>query len=190
MPPKEKLTEEAIVDAAFELLRREGIEGINARALAKALNCSTMPLFRHFEGMEQIRLAAIRRAEAVYQSYIEQGLKEPVPFKGVGLAYIRFAKEEPQLFRLFFMTPIGSVSGISPEDPMRGSVIGAAQSSAGASFEGAEQLLTEMWLFVHGVATTLVTGTADFSEETVSRMMTDVFTGLKQRYGKQGEIER
>ncbi len=187
MPPKEKLTQEDIVTAAFELLRREGIEAINARALAKELNCSTMPLFRHFEGMEQIRIAAVGQAEKVYESYIVQGLKEYTPaFKGAGLAYIRFAREEPQLFRLFFMTPIGTVAGISPVDPTRAVVINAAQNSAGVSFAGAEQILTEMWLFVHGVATTLVTGTADFSEEDVSRMMSDVFLGLKQKIAEQG----
>ncbi len=188
MPPKERLTEEDIISAAFELLRREGIEAINARALAKELNCSTMPLFRHFEGMEQIRVAAVKRAEEMYTGYIEQGLKEHTPaFKGAGLSYIRFAKEEPQLFRLFFMTPIGTVSGISPVDPTREVVIHAARNSAGTSFEEAEQILMEMWLFVHGVATTLVTGTADFSEEDISQMMTDVFMGLKQRHGEQGE---
>ena len=190
MPPKEKLTQEEIAAAAFALLRSEGIEGINARALAKELNCSTMPLFRHFERMEQIRIAAVKRAESVYKSYIEQGMKDYTPaFKGAGLAYIRFAKEEPQLFRLFFMTPIGTIAGISPVDPTREVVIHAAQNSAGTSFTGAEQLLMEMWLFVHGIATSLVTGTADFSEETISQMMSDVFMGLKQQYGKKGEGE-
>ena len=186
MPPKEKLTKNQIEEAAFEALRAGGIEQINARTLAKTLGCSTMPLFRHFEGMDQIRLAAVRRAEAMYQSYIEQGLTEPLPFKGVGLAYIRFAKEEPQLFRLFFMTPIGTVPGISPEDPMKGLVTGAAQNSADTSREGAERILREMWLFIHGIATTYVTGTADFSEEAINEMMTDVFAGLKNRLSEQG----
>ena len=188
MPPKEKLTQEEITAAAFELLRRGGIEGINARALAKELNCSTMPLFRHFETMEQIRLVAVKQAEEVYKSYIERGLRDYIPaFKGSGLAYIRFAKEEPQLFRLFFMTPVGSVSGISPVDPMHDLVACAAQNSAGTSWEGAERILQEMWLFIHGIATTYVTGTADFSEETIGEMMTDVFLGLKMRLAKRGE---
>ena len=187
MPPKEKLTKEEIELAAFELLREKGIGQINARCLARRLSCSTMPLFRHFEGMEEIRLAAVRRAEECYQSYIRQGLSEPVPFKGAGKAYIRFAKEEPRLFELFFMTPPGTVPGISPVDPMKGVVVHTVQNQTGFSVDRAEQILQEMWLFVHGIATAVVTKTLDASEECISQMMTDVFQGLKSRAEQKGE---
>ena len=44
MPPKAKVTREMIVDAAFEILRSEGEQAVNARTVSQALNCSTQPV--------------------------------------------------------------------------------------------------------------------------------------------------
>ena len=39
MPPKVKITREDIIKTAIELVRANGEEAINARAIAAALNC-------------------------------------------------------------------------------------------------------------------------------------------------------
>ena len=181
MPPKKKLTKEAIIDCAFARLRREGYESLNARALATELGCSTMPLFHHFGSMEEIRSAAVERAIALYSGYIHQGLAEPIPFKGVGKAYIRFAREEPQLFRLLFMMPDGAIPELKTGDPNYSAVAVSAQISLGSTAEQAERIYREMWIFVHGIATLAVTGTTSFTDEEISTMASDVFAGLKLR---------
>ena len=48
MPPKAKVTKDMIIDAAFEVARESGVENINARTVAKKLNCSTQPVMYHF----------------------------------------------------------------------------------------------------------------------------------------------
>ena len=103
MPPKPKVTKESIVNAAFEILRKEGIDKINARAVCERLNCSTQPIFWHFKNMEELKDETIRKAKDLYNEYIQTALKEPLPFKAAGLAYIKFAKDEPLLFSLLFM---------------------------------------------------------------------------------------
>ena len=62
MPPKIRFGREDIVSAALEIIREQGIEGVNARAVAARLGCSTQPLFREFESMEQIKEEAARLA--------------------------------------------------------------------------------------------------------------------------------
>ena len=52
MPPKAKVTKDMIIDAAFEVARESGVENINARTVAKKLNCSTQPVMYHFETIE------------------------------------------------------------------------------------------------------------------------------------------
>lgn len=180
MPPKEKLGKEEIVAGAFELLRQNGIEGLNARGLAAYLGCSTMPLFRQFGSMEEIRVAAIERAIDCYNGYIRKGLEEPLPFKGVGKAYIRFAKEEPRLFELFFMSPKGKYHELPEADPNYETVASTASKAVGGTCADGERIYREMWIFVHGIATLVVLGTMEFEEEEIGEMLSDVFGGLRR----------
>ena len=104
MPPKQKFTKEEIVSAALNLVRKEGAEALTARSLGDALQSSARPIFTVFENMAQVRDEVKKAAEEIYNQYIREGLKEKYPFKGTGKAYVRMAREEPNLFRLLFMT--------------------------------------------------------------------------------------
>ena len=114
MPPKIKTTREAIVGAALELVRTSGSQSINARNVAAALNCSTQPVFSNFANMEELKLAVVDKADRLCAEYIrletESGLYPA--YKASGMAYIRFAKEEKELFKYTFMKVESSSSGI------------------------------------------------------------------------------
>ena len=45
MPAAKRISKEAIIDAAEAVLRTGGFEAINARSVAKALGCSTQPIY-------------------------------------------------------------------------------------------------------------------------------------------------
>ncbi len=184
MPPKEKLTRSDIEQCAFELVRRQGYDKLNARALADVLGCSTMPLFRHFKNMDGIRIAVIGAATELYSEYISRGMKYPKPFKGIGMEYIRFAKEEPNLFRLFFMTPQSDVSALPLEDPNHFRVLKVASEASSLTDRSAEKLYREMWVFVHGIATLMITKNIEFDETEISDMLTDVYEGLRIRFSE------
>lgn len=47
--------------------------------------------------------------------------------------------------------------------------------------EKSEKLYLEMWIFVHGIASMIVTGTAEFTEEQIDCMLTDAFQGIKNK---------
>lgn len=55
MPPKKRITRELILKKAFDMVHEEGIDSLNARALAKKLNCSTMPIFQSFQDMRDLK---------------------------------------------------------------------------------------------------------------------------------------
>ena len=187
MPPKEKLSRQDVRQGAVELVRECGYDALNARALAQRLGCSTMPLFRHFKGMDEIRMATFVRVGEIYAAYIRRGAEQPIPFKAVGMEYIRFAKEEPNLFRLMFMTDPHSLSVTPPDDPTRPHVSAIAAAASGLRGELAETVYREMWIFVHGIATLIVTGVMDFQEAEISTMLTDVFQGLRRKMNQQQE---
>ena len=103
MPPRVKFTKEEIVEAALRVTREGGIDSLTARSLAAELGASTRPMFTYFETVDELKHEVHEAAKGIYKTYIERGLAEPVPFLGVGQNTIRFAREEPELFRIWLI---------------------------------------------------------------------------------------
>lgn len=183
MPPKVKIAREDIIDAAVELVRSRGAEGINARTLAAALGCSTQPIFSNFETMEDLRFAVVQRADSLFQAYMQREIEagEYPAYKASGMAYIRFAKEEKELFKLLYMRD-RTLEQEAGESAVNQQMETLVQSNTG--LEGAENRLfhLEMWTCVHGIATMFATDFLDLDWELVSKMLTDVYQGLRKRY--------
>lgn len=78
---------------------------MTARALAAELGCSVKPIFGLFKNMEEVQQEVGIAAYELYQKYLLEDMtsgKYP-PYKASGMAYIRFAKDEKELFKLLFM---------------------------------------------------------------------------------------
>lgn len=178
-----KISEEAILASALELVRARGMEALNARSLAAALGCSTQPIFRNYPSMEALRQAVLERAHALYRRSMERFAAElPGPlYKARGLAYIHFARTEPQLFRLLFMrSRSGRTEG--PELADWAADTSLAGASTGLAVPEAELFHLEMWAVVHGIAVMLATGYLSLEASTVSRMLSDAYLGIKARW--------
>ena len=75
MPPKVKVTKEAIVAAAVDIVRSSGAQAINARTVAAALNCSTQPVFSNFATMDELRFAVVEKADELCGEYIQKEIE-------------------------------------------------------------------------------------------------------------------
>ena len=55
--------------------------------------------------MEEVSQAVIQAANTIYQNFLNAEMKNSAypPYKASGMGYIRFAKEERELFKLLFM---------------------------------------------------------------------------------------
>ena len=104
MPPKTKITSEMIVSAAIEVVRQRGFENINARTVSAQLHCSTQPVMYHFSTIDSLKKAAYKRVDQLHTEYMMKTPPGQDPILGIGLNYIRFAVEEPQLFRFLFQS--------------------------------------------------------------------------------------
>lgn len=190
MPRKNMFTREQIVSSALELVREQGMEALTARGLGEKLGASSKPIFSWFRSMEQVQAAVMEAADQVYQTYLKSGMQEGKypPFKAAGMAYIRFAKEEKQLFRLLFMRDRSH----EPHQDKEGAEVAAlmtelVQKNAGLNEQSARMLYLENWIYVHGIASMIATGYLEFDEADISVMMTDVYRGLTLRAG---EVEK
>ena len=181
--PKFKFTREEIIQAALELTREKGSSALTARGVAGKLGSSPKPIFGLFQSMEELQQEVLAAASATYQSYIEAEIKERrfPAYKSSGMAYIRFAKEERELFKLLFMRDRSQEAVTDGKEELR-PLLKLIQESTGLSEEQAFLFHVEMWIYVHGIATMLVTNYLDWDMEFISQVLTDAYVGLKYRY--------
>lgn len=180
MPPKPKYTKEEIVSAAFSLVREKGEEALTARELAQRLCTSPRPIFTAFENMDALRGEVIKRCEQTYDSFIEQERQSGLypEYKAMGMAYIRLARQEKNIFRLLFMR---DTSGERPSDASFIRATDLISDMLSLDSDRAKKLHFEVWVWVHGIASMLATSYLDIDFETVSSMLTDVYISLRER---------
>lgn len=188
MPPKFKFTREEIVDACFDIAKTDGLKAVTARGVAAKLNSSSKVLFSTFKDMSDVKNAVIERAKAYYKTYVDAGLSDPVPFKGVGEGYIRFAKEEPKLFNMLFMQESKSPSNIISAmhlDENYDRILKCAEDYYGLTNEQAVELYRCMWTTTHGLAVMEATKICKFSEGEAEKIMHLTIMGLLDQIKKQ-----
>ena len=78
MPPKKRITRELILKKAFDMVHEEGIDSLNARALAKKLNCSTMPIFQSFQDMRDLKMEVKRWIDEYYSAFLNRMCKKRI----------------------------------------------------------------------------------------------------------------
>ena len=180
--PEIKITKERLIDEAVGLIRESGAQALNARALAKRAGVSTQPIFSHFAGMQDLKNACLQKAVALYGASLQKEIAaDPAhKFRAMGLGYIRFAREEKELFRWLFMRD-------AKKDPLdlpdvAAEPVQVLRDAVGLSREDAERFHLEMWVVVHGIATMIVTGTFDWDEEKISMVLGDLYRAWIQKF--------
>ena len=184
MPPRVKFTKEEIVEAALRVTREGGIDSLTARSLAAELGASTRPMFTYFETVDELKHEVHEAAKGIYKTYIERGLAEPVPFLGVGQNTIRFAREEPELFRLLFLQkPDGADGGAAEalafsQDLVRDSIMGIYKMDA---YE-ADCYYRNLWLIAFSFCAMIAAGECPYTDEQMSAMFTEVSLAVCKAY--------
>ncbi len=184
MPPKAKYTKEEIIDAAYEIARKEGPDNVAARAVGKRLNTSSTPIFTFFNSMDELKAEVIKKAESEYIRYMDGVLDYPLAFKEYGLRWIRYAKENPKIYRLLFLGTNNAVSLYRDSfrellDP----IIGTITETFDIDYADAKMLFNQMVIYSHGLADFCISNPDLFTDEQInsglSRICTSLATGIK-----------
>lgn len=188
MPPKAKITKDNIIEASLKLVRNGGISALNARAIANELKCSTQPIFRFYATMEEVKTDVIAAIGEYYSKYFDEHINrhDVPPYKATGLAYIQFAKDEKELFKILFMRDRTS-ERIQVGEHSFDIAVNMIMSTTGLDYDTAKKFHLEMWIFAHGIATMIATSYLDMGEDFISEAMTDAYQGVVQLYKKKGE---
>lgn len=189
MPPKFKFTKEEIINTALHITSESGISSLTARALAAKLESSVKPIFGLFKNMEEVQQEVLTAANQLYQNYLQEDMAkgEYPPYKASGMAYIRFAKEEKELFKLLFMRDRSCENTEENREEIK-PLLKLLGQNLGLSEDDAYLFHLEMWIFVHGMATMIATSYLEWDESFISKVLTDGYEGMKIRYTEGGSI--
>lgn len=157
MPPTVRFTRDAVLHAACQLMRREGMEALNARAIAKELGGSTQPIFRLFTNMEDLRRELILYVARQFQAHAEADMAQSdSPYIQLCTTYLLYGRDEPELFKLLFMRDRVS-EGQYSDQPNFDLVFNIIKKETPLDDETAMRFFERTWLFIHGLAVCIAT---------------------------------
>jgi AcrR family transcriptional regulator len=184
MTQRTMFTKERIVEAAYQLTREAGWQGVTARSIAVKLGSSTMPLYSSLKSMGDIETEVRARAEACLHEY--QGRRSASePLLSSALGYVAFARDEKNLFRFLYVDrPLAAnrpgAGGRAVDAVKTGGIVDLANQAAVAM---KDPRILKSWAFTHGLASLISSGVLDLPDEIIARLLAEVGAAI---YGSEG----
>ena len=181
MARKETITKAILLDAAYAMLIEEGIDQVTARKLAAKANCSTQPIFRIYNNMDELYSELFDKAIEGFDNYVA-GFKRTtvVPFVSLGQVYISFAQKYPNVFKFIFLSK--ERYGKSLYDMINGENGNVTREIQAAKSQGASnpsELFMKMWMFIQGAACMSLTGDYDLGDDETVNMLKEAYQSFK-----------
>jgi len=169
MPPKTRITQELILQTSFDISRNEGIEYLNARYLAKNLSCSTMPIFKAFADMNELKTALKKKIDQYYDDFIHQYIDKNNYLYTMSLAYVLFALKERHLFGALFVHEFIQTRSVDEviHSPWNRETIECTANQYHITVKESEDLYRDIRFYAHGIATQIYGGNIALSQEEI-----------------------
>lgn len=169
MPPKTRITKELILQKSFEITKNEGIEYLNARYLAKKLSCSTMPIFKAFVDMKELKTELKTMIDQYYDDFIHQYIDKTNYLFTMSFAYVCFALKERNLFGALFVNEFIQIRSVEEviHSPWNRETIEYTAKQYQISIQESENLYRDIRFYAHGIATQIYGGNIALSEEDI-----------------------
>ncbi len=181
MPAIAKVTKEMIIEAAFEIAKEIGAENITARTVSQKLGCSTQPVLYHFKTIEEVRIAAHKKASEFHINYVTNiSGKYERPMLEVGMRHIQFAAKERNLFRFLFhsnyYTDVSLSDWLTREN--FDSLFSILKRQAKADQQQAYYIFSQIFLVTHGIASLLANNTIVYDEAYCINTLSNAYWGI------------
>ena len=181
MPAIAKVTKEMIIEAAFEIAKEMGAENINARTVSQKLSCSTQPVLYHFKTVEDVRIAAHKKAGEFHIDYVTNvSGKYERPMLEVGMRHIQFAVEEKNLFCFLFHS--NYYTGVALSDWFTGEIFDSLfpilKRQAKVDERQAYSIFSQIFLVTHGIASLLANNAMVYDEAYCINTLSNAYFGI------------
>ncbi len=191
MPAIAKVTKEMIIEAAFEVAKELGAENITARTVSQKLGCSTQPVLYHFKTIEDVRIAAHKKASEFHIDYVTNlSGKYERPMLEVGMRYIQFAVEEKNLFRFLYHS--NYYTGVSLSDWLTGKIFDSLfpilRRQARVDERQAYSIFSQIVLVTHGIASLLANNAMIYDEAYCINTLSNAYFGIMYLIKERGSL--
>ncbi len=151
----------ALVNAALEALAQKGPTGLGLRELARQVGVSAAAPYRHFADrnalLEAVAIDGFERFTASMQE-ARDAVFENEQLAAMAYAYVRFAIQQPQLFRLMFSAELDHQRNPALAKAGEAAYASLAVAAAREDPTAAAEVAVTCWAFVHGLAMLLLDG--------------------------------
>lgn len=184
MPPIKRVQKEEIIDIAYKIVQDEGLQGLNARRLAKELNGSVQLIYHNFSDMNELHKEVYEKIVNKYQDTLRNATDNDKPYLAKGIAYIKFAREYPEFYKIIFMQDRKmNIEEFIKEDIKTSDNV---MKSINKKFDISEKDLMDfhikVWIFTHGLACLIATNTIKFSDEDIKKLLTETVQSMFKGY--------
>lgn len=188
MPRIKNIGKEKIVETALIIVQTEGMDSLNARKIAKMLNCSTQPIYSEFKSMDDLKNTLKIVAENKYrdcvQNYVDN--KKYSAYLNVGMGYLKFAKEHKGLFNYLYMQPKNSESLLF-DDINANQIESILMEVYHFSKKQASEFHLEMAIYTFGLACALNLNLVQINEDEIADRLKKQFSALMALYQEGAE---
>ena len=181
MSKETKITKEKLLEAALAITREKGLEEVSNREIAKKLNSSIRPIYYQYNNSEELKKELYQKIEDYFYKYIMTNMTEDIPYyKQIGVNYIKFAREEKNLFKVLFMSKSDYLPEkfISKDEKNFKKIVDLIKLSTKLEDKDIKKFHVKMWIFTHGIATLIATNTVNLSNEEVAELLSSEFQAL------------
>lgn len=169
---KKEIDKQRILDAAYKLAVKDGIEGLTARNIAKAVRCSTQPIYLEFQNMGDLRSQVLNRITSELRNNTLQQNFTGDPLIDLDLSYIYFAKEHTGLFRAMFVDGKFGTKVVSDTLMELGIQKFEEQFDASQfSNERIRHIVVTNWVSATGIAALQINQMVDFTQDQIVNVL-------------------
>ena len=190
MPAKPKFTREEIIEAALDIVSKQGLAALTAREVGRKMGSSARPIFTMFKDMEELKAEVRKTAEKHLSIYMDEAKNYTSAFKQAGIQLIDYARKEPNLYQLIFMSERRHerfedlfIRSIAEKD----SYLEFLQEAYELSAQEAKELYEHVWIYTYGICALVSSGMCDFTSDELIKMLGEDFKGMLM-YIKSGQL--
>jgi len=186
--PKQRITKEMVVSAAFEIARNSGMEQVMVKNIADKIGCSVQPIYSYCKNMDGLRHDVIEQVNHFIQEYVVSRINKDDLFRSTGKSYIQLAQEEPHLFRIFILHQRKGICSLNDlyqaeANPHTAEIIA---KELNISVERAKQLHLNMLIYTIGIGTIFSVTTPGISTDEIYTQQEVAYEAfLKQALGNE-----
>ncbi len=181
MPSSPRIKKEDMLQAALELVSRDGYAALNIKAVARELGCSTAPISWQFGGMDGLREELIPFAEQyVEDKYYSWNENEVAAFEQRGRGTIDLALENPNLFCFLYTGERSQILStgfrLQTNNPDTDNMYQKMADLLGITLNQVMDFAMTMMVYTQGIGTLIASGIVKDTKENMYRMLHN--TGL------------